>query len=56
MPDGGTSLPRRTLTTADVAALGITDAVGGLQGVVVNGPNGKSYTLIVRPLLAEETS
>jgi hypothetical protein len=53
-PDGGTSLPRRVLSTAEVDALGIKDVAGGLQGVVLAGPDGKSYSLIVRPLLAEE--
>ncbi len=54
LPDGGTSLPRRTLSTAEVGALGVQDAVGGLQNVVLAGPNGKTYTLVVRPLLADE--
>jgi hypothetical protein len=53
-PDGGTSLPRRVLSTAEVDALGIKDSTGGLQGIVLTGPDGKSYSLIVRPLLAEE--
>ena len=54
LPDGGTSLPRHTLTPANVDALGIKDVTGGLQGVVISAPNGKSYTLTVRPLLADE--
>jgi hypothetical protein len=53
-PDGGTSFPKRTLSPAEVDAIGIKDAVGGLQGVVLAGANGKGYTLIVRPLLPEE--
>jgi hypothetical protein len=54
LPDGGTSLPRHTLTQAQVEALGTKDVIGGLQGVVLSGPNGKSYTLTVRPLLVDE--
>jgi hypothetical protein len=54
LPDGGTSLPRHTLTQSDVDALGIKDTTGGLQGVVMAGPNGKTYTLTVRPLLPDE--
>jgi hypothetical protein len=54
LPDGGTSLPRHTLTQAQVEALGVKDVTGGLQGVVLGGPDGKSYTLTVRPLLADE--
>jgi hypothetical protein len=54
LPDGGTSLPRHTLTQAQVDALGIKDDTGGLQGVILGTPNGKTYTLTVRPLLADE--
>ena len=54
LPDGGTSLRRHMLTQAQVDALGIKDVAGGLQGVVLSGPDGKSYTLTVRPLLADE--
>jgi hypothetical protein len=52
--NGGASLPHRTLTQADVDALGIEGTAGGLQGVALAGPNGKAYSLIVRPLLPEE--
>jgi hypothetical protein len=54
--NGGLSFPHRTLTQADVDALGVKDAAGGLQGIVLKAPNGKTYTLIVRPLLADEAS
>ncbi|HEY7969819.1 MAG TPA: hypothetical protein VID95_07465, partial [Candidatus Limnocylindrales bacterium] len=54
LPDGGTSLRRHVLTQAQVDVLGIKDVAGGLQGVVLSGPDGKSYTLTVRPLLADE--
>ena len=33
---------------------GSRTSTGGLQGVVLGGPNGKSWTLTVRPLLADE--
>src|SRR5262249_25033455 len=52
--NGGVSFPHRTLTGADADALGVKDAAGGLQGIVLKAPNGKTYTLIVRPLLADE--
>ena len=54
--NGGATFPHRTLTTAELDAIGVKDAVGGLQGVVIASPNGKTYTLIVRPLLPDERS
>ena len=51
----GVGLPHRTLTSSDVNALGIKDAVGGLQNVALTGPDGKTYLLTVRPLLPDET-
>jgi hypothetical protein len=51
---GGVVLPHRTLSSADVDALGIKEVVGGLQNVVLTGPDGKTYGLIVRPLLPDE--
>lgn len=54
LPDGGTSFPRRILTTGDIDALEIADYAGGLQNIVIAGSDGKSYTLVVRPLLADE--
>jgi hypothetical protein len=51
---GGTSLPHRTLSQADLDALGVKDAAGGLQGIVLEAPDGKTWTLIVRPLLPDE--
>jgi hypothetical protein len=53
---GGTTFPHRTLTAADVDALGVKDAAGGLQGIVLSAPGGKHDTLIVRPLLPDEAS
>jgi hypothetical protein len=51
---GGIRLPHRTMTPDEVDALGIKDVVGGLQGVVLKAPDGKTYSLILRPLLADE--
>jgi hypothetical protein len=45
----------RTMTPAEVATLGITDAEGGLQGVALQD-GGKIYTFALRPLLPDETS
>ena len=51
---GGPTLPHRTLTADEVAALKLTGIEGGLQGLVLKGPDGKRYTFILRPLLADE--
>jgi hypothetical protein len=51
---GGILLPHRTMTLAEVAALGIQDAAGGLQGVPLTGPDGKIYGFSARPLLVDE--
>jgi hypothetical protein len=51
---GGIRLPHRTMTPDDVAALGIKDFTGGLQGVVLKGPDARIYGFTLRPLLADE--
>ena len=51
---GGIRLPHRTMTPAEVDALGIKDVNGGLQNVVLKAPDGKIYGLTLRPLLADE--
>jgi hypothetical protein len=51
---GGPTLPHRTLTAGEIAALKLSGIEGGLQGMVLEGPDGKRYTFILRPLLADE--
>jgi hypothetical protein len=51
---GGIRLPHRTMTADEVAALGIKDVSGTIQGVVLKGPDGKVYGFTLRPLLADE--
>jgi hypothetical protein len=46
--------PRRTLTAAEAAQLGISDFEGGLQQVALKGPDGKVYSFALRPLLPDE--
>ena len=48
-------IPTHTLSPRQVEALGIKPFSGGLQNLVVQGPDKKSYALSVRPLLPEET-
>lgn len=49
------SFPRRTVTAADVAKLKLEKIEGGLLGIPVKAPDGKVYTLALRPLLPDET-
>ena len=46
--------PIRTLTPADVAALGVSGIEGGAQGFTLAGPDGKTYEFRLRPLLPDE--
>jgi hypothetical protein len=50
----GAPFPHRTMTAAEVAALGFGDVPGGIQGLVLKGPDGKLYSFILRPLLPGE--
>jgi hypothetical protein len=53
---GGLFMARRTMTAAEVGALGLGDTTGGVQGLVLKGPDSKLYSLILRPMLPDETS
>lgn len=50
----GTTFPHRTLTAQEVAGLGLGEVPGGAQGMLLKGPDGKVYSFILRPLLADE--
>lgn len=52
---GGPVFPHRVMTTVEIDALKIDDVAGGLKGPVLQAPDGKLYTFILRPLLVEET-
>jgi hypothetical protein len=52
---GGLQLAHRTMTPDEVAALKLGDVTGGAQGVVVTAADGKNYSLILRPLLPNES-
>jgi len=45
----------RTLTPDEVAALKVAEPEGGFSGMILNGPDGKVYSLAVRPLLPDES-
>jgi hypothetical protein len=54
-PDpNGLQLPHRTMTASEIEKLQVTDFQGGFQGLVLTGPDGKSYTFSVRPLLPDD--
>lgn len=46
--------PIHTLTSDDVAALGLTGIEGGFAGLALSGPDGTTYTLALRPILPDE--
>ena len=48
--------PHRAMSLDEVAALDLTGIEGGLQGLTLLGPDGKAYTLALRPLLPDEPS
>ena len=51
---GALQFPHRTMTADEVAKLELGDVPGGIQGASLEGPDGKLYTLVVRPLLPHE--
>ncbi len=52
---GGPTVPHRTMTADEVAALTLSGIEGGVQGVTIRGPDGKVYSFATRPLLVDET-
>jgi hypothetical protein len=46
--------PIRTMSPAEVAILGIAHGEGGVQGLSLRGPDGKTYAFRLRPLLPDE--
>lgn len=51
---GGPIAPHRTMTADEVAALNLTGIEGGVQGLTLRGPDGKTYSFATRPLLVDE--
>ncbi len=46
--------PIRTMTPAQVAALGLSGIDGGFSGIGLTGPNGTGYTFALRPIFPDE--
>ena len=51
----GLQFPHRTMSAQELAPLKVTDFQGGIQNVVLAGPDGKTYTLSARPILPDES-
>jgi hypothetical protein len=44
------------MTPAEIEELGIDGYEGGFQGMLMTGPDGKTYGFSLRPLLPEESA
>ena len=55
-PNAPFRLAQRVLNPAEVEAIGVGDVRGGALGIYLNGPDGKHYSLSLRPLLPGETA
>jgi hypothetical protein len=55
-PNAPFGFPQRILTPAEVEAIGLGDVRGGALGIYLAGPDGKQYSLSLRPLLLGETA
>ena len=51
---GAEQFPHRDMSADEAAELNVGDIAGGIQNVVVKGPDSKVYSLILRPLLPHE--
>jgi hypothetical protein len=50
----GFGFPSKVLTAAEVSLLGLDSVAGGVSGISLLGPDGKTYELGLRPLLPDE--
>jgi hypothetical protein len=48
--------PKHPLTAAQVAALGVDVGPGGLSGLHLAGPDGRTYVVAIRPALPEDSA
>ena len=49
-----TGFPSRVVSRDEVALLGLDGSEGGVQGIILDGPDGAVYSLALRPLLPDE--
>lgn len=52
----GPTFPRRVMSPAEAAKLGIPNIEGGFQPLPMKGPDGKTYSFALRPLLPDEAA
>ncbi len=52
----GLQFPHRTMTTEEVAKLGVKDFEGGFHSLVLRGSDDKLYTMALRPILPDEAA
>jgi hypothetical protein len=52
----GGALLRRVMSPDEVSALGLSGLEGGAQGLALKGPDGKTYSVAIRPLLPDENA
>ena len=52
----GFQFPHRSMTQVEIEALRISGYEGGLQNVTLTGPDGKTWTFSLRPLLPDEAA
>ncbi len=52
----GPTFPRRVMSPAEAARLGIPNIEGGFQALPMKGPDGKTYLFALRPLLPDEAA
>jgi hypothetical protein len=50
----GPTFPHRALSAVEVGELKVPNIEGGVQGLTLKAPDGKLYSLILRPLLVDE--
>ena len=55
-PNAAFRLAQRVLTPAEAEAIGLGDLRGGALGIYLDGPDGKQYSLAIRPLLPGESA
>lgn len=55
-PNGEPPVRRRTMAPAEVEALGLTGIEGGFHGLLLEGPDGTTYSFGLRPLLPDEAA
>ena len=51
----GPTVPHRALSAVEVGELKLSNIEGGVQGLTLTAPDGKLYSFVLRPMLADES-